>query len=244
MVDSNTILYRYLSADRFIEMVFSKKLALINPSLWIDSYESYWLRRLKTDEGRKQLTDYVERNSSDPESDANKILALCEKEYDCTYCLCFSSQKDAEVLWSAKADNNKSVMFATTAGKLLGLFPPGTNCTVAQVQYDLKQNTMDEFLGRFHLCPEGVFHFDADELFLHKRDCFSYESELRLIVIEGTAQEGKTIEYPIPDTSKLIDGVMVHPLAKPAHVGLIELICKQLNIPFWGKSTVYDCLLY
>ena len=237
MVDVHTLLYRYLSADRFIEMVFSNSLAVINPSLWVDSFEKYWLNLLNLPEGKTLLYDYVERKGGNPSTDAETIMQLCQYQYDNSFCLCFSALKDAEVLWSAKSYSNKSVMFETTAGKLIELVPSGT---VERVQYDLESNTIDDFLSRFDIFPEAISHFNTDQLLLHKRKCFSYEEELRLIMKPDEFHEGKIIKYPIPDLRELINGVMVHPLATPETVGLIEVICNTLQLPFWGKSKVYD----
>ena len=241
MVDPNTPLYRYVSADRFIEMALSQKLALINPSCWNDSYERYWLELLKTQTGKVLLEDYVKRNGFNPEADAEKILKLCQFQYVRSFCLCFSSLKDEEVLWSSKADSNKCVMFETTAGKLMELFPDDVDCTIKPVQYDLESNTIDGFLSKFHFFQDGVVsHSDVDELLLHKRKCFEYEKEIRLIITPNPIPEKKVIKYPIPNLSRLINGVMVHPLATPEHVGLIEGICNSLKIPFDGKSQIYD----
>ena len=68
----------------------------------------------------------------------------------------------------------------------------------------------------------------------------NYEKEVRLIFTSVEKSEDEIRKIPIPILSDFIDGIMVHPLANNDYVSLIELLCKQFNIPFLGKSQIYS----
>lgn len=51
---SKQSLYRFLSFESFVDIIQSKSLKLIQPKLWEDPYESYLLKAIKSEEGRKK----------------------------------------------------------------------------------------------------------------------------------------------------------------------------------------------
>lgn len=117
----------------------------------------------------------------------------------------------------------------------------GEDCTIREVKYDLDKMDLDDFLQQFYIYSDGPIHDDADEMFFHKRKCFAYEDELRLLINPEKLPDNKQIYYhPITAFEEFIDGVMVHPLANKEYVALIEMLCKQFNIPFWGQSEIYN----
>ena len=241
MVDPKTPLFRYVSFDRFNQMLFSKELALMKPSKWDDEYELYWLKMLDTLAGKGALQQFAERFPGEKQINIEKINYLCKMVYGLKYCLCFSNQKDSEVMWRARSDDSKGIMFATTAEKVLALFPnEGYSKNIEIVQYDLESNDLERFLSNIRVTPEGTSMFDTDRIYLHKRTVFSYEQEVRLLVSPFSISKNEIIKVPIPVLSDFVDGVMVHPLARNEHVKLVELLCKYFDLSFCGRSTVYD----
>ncbi len=240
MVVNELPLYRYISFEYFIQMLFTQELALVHPSKWNDSYELYWKNFFETQEGREQLDAYVKQFEGNEREYARQTISLCRYKYDNSYCLCFSREKDAEVLWNARSDDRHGIMFATTQSKIYNLFSEDKNVIIKEVQYDLESTQPQAFLRNFQFSPGWALQEDPDELLLHKRRIFSYEKEVRLIFSPAEKPEGSILKKPIPDLSAFIDGVMVHPLASDAYVHSIELLCKHFNIPFWGRSEVYS----
>lgn len=240
MVANDLSLYRYISFDRFIQMLFSQELVLIHPSKWDDSYELYWKHYFETGTGRAQLDEYVKQFGGDERKHAETAIGLCRFRYDRAFCLCFSRENDSEVLWNARADNNRGIMFATTRSKIYDLFSDEEDVIIKEVQYDLESTQPQTFLSSFQFAPGWALHENPDELLLHKRKIFSYEKEVRLILSPDEKPEDPILKYPIPDLSTFIDGVMVHPLASDAYVSSIKLLCEHFNIPFWGRSEVYS----
>ena len=97
MVVNELPLYRYVSFERFIQMLFSQELALIHPSKWDDSYELYWKKFFETQEGKEQLEAYVKQFEGDEREHAKTTINLCQYKYDNSYCLCFSREKDVMI---------------------------------------------------------------------------------------------------------------------------------------------------
>lgn len=237
LTDAKTPLYRYLSFKYFNQMLFSKELTLISPGRWPDKYELYWLKLFDTETGRTQLETYVKNQNNDTAKYIHQIQNLHTFVYNTSYCLCFSKAKDAEVLWNARSDNNKGIMFATTAGKLRTILP---ECTIQEIDYDLENIKTGDHLHQYSLFPEGTVLNDPEQLLLHKRACFKYEQEVRLILTSDEKSELGLMKRPIPDIHSFIDGVMVHPCADKEYTQLINLLCEHFNIPFWGKSKIYE----
>lgn len=242
MVANDLPLYRYVSFDRFNQMLFSKELAFLSPFTWPDTYELYWLKLLNTEEGRSRLEAYAKQFKGNTQNNADSIIKMCNYQYNNTFCLCFSKAKDSEVFWNARSDQNRCIMFATTRQKLYELLlSKEPNCAIEAVQYDLESSDFDELLKQFYVEPGFTSLVDAERLFLHKRKCFSYEEEVRLIIKpQKIPENSKVFKHPIPCFSDFIDSVMVHPLASDEYVSLIELLCMHFNIPFQGRSEVYS----
>ena len=89
--------------------------------------------------------------------------------------------------------------------------------------------------------PGSVGYIDFDEWFLHKRKCFDYEEEVRLLILPSdlNLRNGKKIMIDIPDLTSFIDGVMVNPLADEEHIKLVKMICRHFGICFLGPSRIY-----
>ena len=240
MVVNDLPLYRYISFDRFIQILFSQELVLIHPSKWDDAYELYWKHYFETQEGRSQLDAYVKKFEGDERKNAEAAINLCRFKYDHAYCLCFSRVKDAEVLWNARSDNKRGIMFATTRSKIYDLFPEEEDVIIKEVQYDLESTKPEDFLCHFQFSSIGALQKDPDDLLLHKRKIFSYEEEVRLILSPAEKPKDEMLKYQIPVLGDFINGVMVHPLASDEYVSLISLLCEHFCIPFWGKSEVYS----
>lgn len=241
MVEDILPLYRYIPFHRFIQMLFFKEIAVVTPSLWNDGYELYFLKLLGTPEGEIMLRNYLSRYNGSQEKNSQSVQQLSDLLSRRTYCLCFSESKDSEVLWRANSDDRKGIMFATTAGRIEALFSSDDMAVIKRVNYDLEEMDMtSDYLQLFDAYDGGVGCSDIDEPFLHKRACFSYEKECRLLVRPELINEDKVRKYAIPNLSTFITGVMAHPLADKDHVELVKKICETYDINFEGQSEVYQ----
>lgn len=202
MISDRTPIYRYMSFQRFYEMIFTSQLTLVSPSKWPDQYEQLLLKTISTSKGQQMLIEEATQYTGNTKKAAKKIRELATVITNSTYCLCFSTEKDAEVMWNAYSDNNQAIMIETSREKIDTILFELNHC-IKEVKYDLKQNeTAKDLLMLFHWDPFMISIVDQDELFLHKRTIFEYEHEVRLIAYKYE----KTIQvyYPLTYLQYLI----------------------------------------
>jgi len=207
-------LYRYIPFETFADIVINKRLTLVSPLLWEDSYEGWFW---------KSLSESVKKGVSDSIKKAlNSIFALC-----------WSKNCDSAALWSIYSYGQKAIMIETTDEKLSKL----SKITIKEMDYSNDAHlTIDEFI-------DLLVHPSRDNLFLpftKKRNDFSHENEVRIFATkpnpDGTA---KSISLPIDSIPSLIQDVVVHPFAPDWFVDIVKEFCKKFSIPFSGKSTLY-----
>lgn len=234
--------YRYLSFRRFSELLFMKELPLINPAKWSNQYEMYAVRELFDNESQERYQMLFNNYGIPFEKNFDMLRETVEAILNDSYCLCFSRSKDSEVMWNAYSYQNNALMIRTSVDKLLALAPE--SLTVARVQYDLKSTQLDFLIENCEFEDCGLIISHIDELLCHKRKCFQYENELRLIggsFDGGSHRMGNGIVYlPIEDISNFVERVMVHPSADDGYVDLIKKICQHFGIQFWGRSKIYE----
>lgn len=195
---------------------------------------------MATQTGMENLNEYIRRFSGNRKENIRRIIQLCSQIYKSTYCLCFTRARDEEVLWNAHSDSNKCIMISTTARKVSALVKQD-NHTIKEVCYDLERSDMfRDFLENIDVTDESTSYFDRDEMFLHKRKCFSYEREVRLICSNYSDNKTGLLKYSIPRLEQFLDGVMVHPQADQSYVALVELLCDHFSVPFLGRSNIYE----
>ena len=241
MIANEHSLFRYIPFERFCQMLFMKELVLVSPSKWPDKYEEYWLKRLSSHSGQKNVEEYAKRFDGNAEEYKIGILKLCEYIFKSAFCLCFSKKCDEEVLWNTHSDEHRCVMYATTYDKVYNIVHENASTSIHDVQYDLETySDIMPFLEKFSVAPSVTGLSSPEDVLLHKRECFSYESEVRLIRSQYPADESGVLKYPIEDVSSFFEGIIIHPLASEDYVSLVEKICEHFGIPFWGKSRIYE----
>ena len=230
---------RYMSLQRFAEILFNKELTLVSPSLWNDKYESYISQIIQTEDGKSRLRDYLTRRFNTDDDKNNEMNEFVQLVCNCTHCLCFSKDIDSEVMWNAYNFNNQTIMLKTTDRKLQSI-DYTIYTSVSDVEYDLEEHGIDEMCKQLEVKDECLSVKNSHRFFLHKRRCFSYENEIRIIYTAAQNKGKKTSSFPIDNLSEFIDGIMVHPLATDEYTALIEKICEDFEISFLGRSKIYE----
>lgn len=237
-------LCRYVPFTRFMEMLCFHRLTLVSPKKWNDQYENYLLQMLEHDEANSKIENILSSKGKYNPEQIEKIMTETKEICSMARCLCFSKSYDAEVMWNAYNYGNEAIMWTTTGKKLTELGRNVYKLELQKVNYDLdtepERKRYKEFLGQISMSGKQVGFRDIFNFFTHKRECFSYENEYRLINIRAKDAEEETRSFNIPCLSDFITGVMVHPLADESYVSLIEKICKDYHLPFEGKSKIYE----
>lgn len=112
--------------------------------------------------------------------------------------------------------------------------------SIVPVEYDLDKHKLAFLESNLFDYDSGIVIRNAGDMVRHKRKCFSYEKEVR-IVMQDVEHSGQEIQkYSIQDVSSFISGVMVHPGAKPEYVKMIGTLCEVFSLNFYGKSKIYE----
>lgn len=253
MIPPATRLFRYVSFDQFLQIVFTNKISAVLPRKWDDGFEQYWLEYLKTSDGHNSLEKHVKKNLKYGEQYVTESIALLENLvnilYDTVYAICFTEAGDEELLWRAKNHDDKTIMICTSAGKIsqIGNTTTKFGPEMERIRYDLEDHgSIDELLDKLGFAVGVAQLNNPYNLLLHKRKCFAYEKEVRLlyspddlsILKDSNGNQKDAVELDLPDG--FIQGVMVYPAARDRHVKLIEEICDHFGLRFLGKSNLYN----
>lgn len=231
-------LYRYLSLQAFCELLYNKELTFKQPKKWPDQYEGYCYKLLETDEGKRKIDEIISRKVF-PEKQKEVIKNTIRLLGSSLYCVCFSRNRDAEVMWNAYSYNKQAIMIEIDTIRLPDSDPYPFECPV---EYDLEDGVESFWETNLSKLNHSAVFDQPHKALTHKRKCFSYENEVRLIIQDiSNPNEGK-LKYPVDNISMFITGVMVHPLATAEYTQMIETLCSVFSLHFLGKSKVYEML--
>lgn len=230
-------LCRYMSFQRFCEILFNQELVLVKPEMW---HDKYIFQVINCDEGKNKVGNYLKEKYNFAEDNVDKMLKFIKLICDSTHCLCFSKSIDAEVMWNAYNYNSQAIMMITTSDQIEKLFPFSLDFELRSVHYDLENSGLKFLFDLLKADDCSISITNSHHFFTHKRKCFKYENEFRIIVTSLRNIKKDFLSYHIDDLSTFINGIMVHPLAPDSYVSLIEKMCNTFNVKFLGKSNIYD----
>lgn len=230
-------LYRYISLQAFCELIYNSELTFKRPKCWPDQYEGHYFKLLESESEKKWIEGLIEKriSSAAHREEAKNLLRLLGNSL---YCACFTQNADEEVMWNAYSYNNQAIMIETEEDNMIFLNAPTPS--IVPVEYDLDKHKLAFLDSNLFNYDSGIVIRDAVDMVRHKRKCFSYEKEVR-IVMQDVEHSGQEIQkYSIQDVSSFISGVMVHPGAKPEYVKMIGTLCEVFSLNFYGKSKIYE----
>lgn len=146
-------LYRYISFEVFIDIVINKKLTLLSPAKWEDSYEGWLLKELSKS---KKIGNRI----------AQITNSICGQ--------CWSKNGDCVPLWSIYSYNNKSIMIKTTLQdleKLEGVYcremdySEGAEISIDEIVSLITNPTPENFLLPFTKKRSGFIHENEYRIF-------------------------------------------------------------------------------
>lgn len=230
-------LYRYISLQAFCELIFNSELTFKLPKCWPDQYEGHYFKLLESESGKKWIGELIEKNISSAEhrEETKNLLQLLGNSL---YCACFTQNADEEVMWNAYSYNNQAIMIETEEDNMTFLNAPTPS--IIPVEYDLDKHKLAFLESNLFNYDSGIVIRNAVDMVRHKRECFSYEKEIRVVIqdVENSGQEIR--KYPIKNISSFISGVTVHPCAEREYVKMIGTLCKVFSLKFNGKSKIYE----
>jgi hypothetical protein len=223
----NTVIWRYLSLDKFLDLLISKELFFSNSASMTDKYEGLVPKRNQEYLLRQLKKEGYSKKEADIESQSRFYMTNSLRELTLINCWTIN-QHESYALWKIYLGGAKSgVAIKTTVGKLkraiqLGKDPYDEDIFISKVNYtDFIKDAPD---NRFNVITT-------------KNRFYEYEKELRLFIFHYPLSEGgETPPYKVPigrrlkiDLDELIDELYLSPFTgRWFDNSMIELI-KQLN---------------
>ncbi|HOG19093.1 MAG TPA: DUF2971 domain-containing protein [Salinivirgaceae bacterium] len=159
--------YRFMTLDRFVEILKTKKIALVNPSEWEDPFEKYFLDR-----------EYIIDNERFNLPIKDKVFAMC-----------VSGTINSEAFWKVYAPKGNGIRLTFNTEKLLTNFLDNiynADVYIGNVCYQFTKKFYDLPFDKKVLIDEiknDKIGRQQIELLLKKRTSFLYEDEVRIMVI-------------------------------------------------------------
>ena len=167
-IDLDAPVYKFYSLQRFLEAVNNGRMYFRNILYWDDNWE------LPT---RLFNTNDMDENSS---------FFINKDRIFPTFASCFTSRFDTDSMWRIYSPNKSGVCIETTARALLKEMAkfdePGFSAYYAPVIYIDADISSPEAIFNQKLAEEYPAHYYMPYI---KRDAFSYEHEMRLVVRHG-----------------------------------------------------------
>lgn len=220
-------LYRFISFETFVDIIQKKALAFVRPELWEDPCESYLLKALRTEHGRREIKDVLKG-----ENNHDDFLAAIGKQY---YGQCWTKINESDAFWRIYSYDNKSIRIAIDVEDLGKLRYENIGVVHRPVCYTNNISLKSEVDRVF---KQGKIH--AINAFLTKREAFKHEKEYRIIVFNPIENSGDVIYLSFDEIDGFIKSVMLHPQAPNWFDSTVEEYCRINGIKYVGKSKLYD----
>ena len=198
-----TKLFRYMTVERFLELLETRMNTLVHISMWDDPFEGFIFKGLQTDQ---------------------QVMTFYKEFFGQSWTLC---QDERDLYWKAYCPNRSGVRIATTVGKLkksLKQINPETfyeqSVCCSRVKYsgETQLQTLKKYLGWDYLRNNGMAA--AFSLLFYKRKEFEDECEYRIICNPFLSNRkdlvnSGMIKYPLCENSDnwgdFLEGVLVDP---------------------------------
>lgn len=213
--NGNTIIWRYMSLDKFFDLIYRKTIFLNKIINLSDKYEG------KLPE--KKYYDGIKFNTQSGLVDSTKLKKRRQQEFTIKYAYginCWSISKNEDyALWKIYTDNMKSgVAIKSTVGRLKKSIKSKDDFFIGQVRYGESFFNIDE--------PSDL------QIICSKRKYYKYENELRLIVKDSNNPPEPSLYLDV-DLDILIDEIYLSPFIKEGFKAILEsynpLISKKIR---------------
>lgn len=233
-------IYRYISFERFREIVENKTLYFVNPfTKWSDNKEGFLYRAaqksvelteidkaLVTNSAKKIIIEQLKNGGIHKEGNLDGIL-----DWFGMRCQSWSKSKNDHELWKEYSCDNCSVSIAVDTSKLLSLHCGNQKVEGFDVEYKKELNIEDDLNKAIGRHGEFYFPFILKSKLLDK---FGFENEYRLYLtlldtkghFIGENHEGVNVDINY-DIEVFINGVYCHPDASNDFKTNVKEYCKK-----------------
>lgn len=135
----------------------------------------------------------------------------------------YEAEGESPAMWGSYAPGSSGVAIQSTVGELI---------------HDL-QTPRSVFIGRVHYLDYRVAQMPVGNMFwpfLHKREAFSHEHEVRAIISDQVSYPGDPPDRPL-NVPEVEDGLYI----EVRLVGLVHGICVAPTAPQWFVDAIQGC---
>ncbi|HEU4582564.1 MAG TPA: DUF2971 domain-containing protein [Polyangiaceae bacterium] len=216
--DDATDLWRYQTLPKILSLLDTRRLFFCRASKFEDRFEGAMPKRMDA-----RVREYAARRMT-PEADANYHRHRIEtRERMAISCWHMSSHESA-AMWSLYGLNGEGVAIKSSVWRLVAALPQHDTASGRQQSHRI-------FVGAVKYIDYSTADFPRVNLFypyVHKRESFKHESELRAVTHISPAAEdafdGGGVDFEITagglaipvDVEKLIEAVYISPLGSPS----------------------------
>ena len=217
-------LYRFVTLERFLEQLESKKLTCVNPAHWNDPFERFFLDR-----------EYLIEN---------KKVKLPVK--DRIFCMCMSGTLSSEAYWKVYAPKDNGLRLTITTNELIDSLDQIPNCDVfiGKANYQTTKEFYKISFDKEALIDEIEEHRIGEQqikLLLKKRKAFLYEDEVRILVSpRRKLKETKFFKIDV-DLQLVTSEYLIDPRMEKHQVRLLkESLLNKFNLKAWHSNLYAD----
>lgn len=227
-------LYRFISFETFVDIVQRKELAFVRPETWDDPCESYLLKALRSDQGKKEIRDLLDSLDSRVHKGKNHdaLLKLLGNQF---YGQCWTKKDESDALWRIYSNNKKAIRIEISIEDLKYLKYEEIEVVHKHVDYT-KTMTLESEVNR-------VFKketMNPADIFFAKREAFDHEDEYRVMVYNPIERSGDVIYISFQAIDHFIKSAMLHPQAPKWFHNTVEEYCKKNEVKYIGQSKLYS----
>lgn len=164
-------IYRYVSFESFIDTIQRRALVFVAHDLFMDPYEGYLFKAIKTYEGQRQIKDILKRLAPDDHMWAYASLLKFEQ---CIHAQSWSKCGDSDALWRLYSSNQKSLRIEVSIHDITQL----KKVNAHEINYLGFDSLEDEVRACVDIDKRQV---KLLPILIKKRPAFSYEREVRLV---------------------------------------------------------------
>lgn len=175
-------LYRIISFENFISICMLKKDRYVNPiDVWEDTYEGFFLHKLDSEGGNKEIIHYLYNNLFDknPYITINNLAKLQRARFSC-YGQSWSKESDSDALWRIYSYDKTGIQIISDGVRIQNMIRAnkidGLITRIEKVDYKLDFTDFDSIGKVLHAGSK------SDEPFFHKRAAFKHEREVRVMI--------------------------------------------------------------
>ena len=222
-------IYRIISISRFKELIENNELVLVNPEKWEDPFENFFLKG----------------NAIDNNGSKIDLSNLREAWYG----QCWTINDDTDAMWRIYSPDKDAIRISTTVRKLYDAIYDTTD-SFAPLKFfigKVNYNTIDElndFMNKnsFWNIALGGQNDGFAKLLCVKREAFSHENEVRILVNESDSKKVSKNKglYKIDiNVSTLIDDLCLDPRLDEEEYKKYQNEIKQISDLPISQSNLY-----